>query len=361
MTQDIYQRLRERLDEYALGFPATKSGVEIKLLQRMFTEKEAEIYLSLSRGLEPANVIAERAGYSVEEATELLESMTAKGATLPTKRDGIRLYSAAPFMHGFYENNAWMQDDKELAELMDAYLLGGFQARGKALRTIPVNASIKDERSVALFDDVIKIIESKERIGVMPCPCNMHMQVLGSECERPREVCIGFDFYAEYCIEGLGMGRWIDREEALEIVKKADAAGLVHQTGGDTMSTECVCNCCPDCCTSLRTIKLYAAPAKIAGSNYHAQLSEDDCTQCETCVGRCPMGALTMGDDALSLNLDRCIGCGLCTTGCPVGAITLVQKDPERLTGPLPPGKAIFMRPSRDFEEDIQKWVGKKG
>lgn len=360
MTQDIYQKLRERIDEYALGFPATSSGVEMKLLKRLFTEEEANLYLHLTRGLEPANVIAQRAGCSTENASELLEVMTGKGLTLPTKRDGIKLYAAAPFMHGFYENNAWMQDDREMAELMDAYLTGGFRAKGKALRPIPVNASIKDQRSVALFDDVIKIIESKEHIGVMPCPCDRHMQILGHECERPKEVCIGFDFYAEYCIEGLGMGRWIDREEALEIVKKADAAGLVHQTGGDTLSTECVCNCCPDCCTGLRTIKMHSKPAKIVGSNYHAQLSEDECTECETCISRCPMGALTMTDDGLSLNLDRCIGCGLCASGCPADAITLVQNDPEHLTGPLPPEKTIFMRPSREFEQDIQKWLKAK-
>ena len=102
MAKDVYQRLRERLDEYALGFPATESGVELKLLKRMFTEKEAEMYLHLTRGLEPASAVAQRAGCSVEEATELLESITAKGATLPTKRDGVKLYSAAPFMHGFY-------------------------------------------------------------------------------------------------------------------------------------------------------------------------------------------------------------------------------------------------------------------
>lgn len=360
MAKDVYQRLAERLDESALGFTATESGIELKLLQKLFTEKEAEMYLALTLGLEPAEAIAERAGCGVEEATELLEAITAKGATFPTFVGDKKLYAAAPFMHGIFENNAFLQDDKEIAELMDAYLLGGFQAKGKALRTIPVNASLSGQKNVATFDDVIKIIESKERIGVMPCPCNSHMKTLDSSCERPNEVCLGFDFYAEYCVEGLGVGRWITREEALEIVKKADEAGLVHQTGGDTINTEALCNCCPDCCTSLRTIKMYKSPAKIAASNYHAQVSLDDCTQCETCLGRCPMGALTMADDELSVNLARCIGCGLCTTGCPVEAIVLVQNAPERLTGPEPPERAVFMKPSREYAEEVKRWSESK-
>ena len=357
MPQDIYQKLRERIDEYALGFPTTPSGVEIKLLQRLFTEEEAELYLHLTRRLEPAEAAAGRTGCSVEKATEILEAITAKGATFPKFAGDKKLYAAAPFMHGIFENNAWLQEDRELAELMDAYLTGGFRAKGKALRTIPVNASIKEQKTVALFDDAVRIIESKERIGVAPCACNKHMQTLDKDCGRPNEVCIAFDFYAEYLVDGLGVGRWIDREEALAILQKADEAGLVHQTGGDNLSTEALCNCCPDCCTSLRTIRMFSSPAKIAGSNYHAQLSEDDCTQCGTCIDRCPMEALTMTDDGLSLDLKRCIGCGLCTTGCPVGSISLVQNDPEKLTGPTPPDKTIFMRPSREFEKDARQWM----
>jgi len=357
MRQSIYLQLRERLDQYALGFPATASGVEMEILQRLFTEAEAELYLQLSRSLEPVPVIAERAGHSEAETAAMLEAMTAKGVTFPKILGEQRFYAAAPFMHGFFENNAWMQEDRELAELMERYLTGGFVANGKALKTIPVNASVKEGKAVMPFDDVVKILESKERIGVMPCPCAKHMQTLERGCQRPSEVCIGFDFYAEYCIEGLGIGRWIERQEALAILEKADQAGLVHQIGGNSDHTECLCNCCPDCCGSLRMIKQMPAPSRMTGSNFRAQPDSDACTQCEACIERCPMDALTMSDEGLSLESVRCIGCGLCSTGCPAGAISLVQKDPDKLRTLPPPEKAIFMKPSLDFEADIKQWI----
>ncbi len=356
MSPDIYSRLRERIDEYALGYPTTESGVEMQILQRLFSEEEADLYLHMTRSLEPAEAIAGHAGRSVDETVALLEAMTSKGVTFPKISEGKKFYAAAPFMHGFFENNAWMQEDRELAELMEKYLTGGFRAKGKALKTIPVNASVKEGKSVRPFDDVVKILASKEHIGVMPCPCDKHMQTLNRGCGRPNEVCIGFDFYAEYCIEGLGIGRWIDRQEAMTILEKADAAGLVHQIGGNSENTECLCNCCPDCCGSLRMIRQMPEPSRMTGSNFRAQLSSDDCTSCEACIERCPMDALTMTDDGLCLDPVRCIGCGLCSTGCPVGAISLVQKEGDRLRTLPPPEKAIFMKPSHDFEEDIKRW-----
>jgi Na+-translocating ferredoxin:NAD+ oxidoreductase RNF subunit RnfB len=354
--KDVYQLLRERIDQYALGFPATESGVEMQILRRLFTEAEAELYLQMSRSLEPVAVIAGRINRGETETAAMLESMTSKGLTFPKISAGKKFYAAAPFMHGFFENNAWMQEDRELAELMEQYLTGGFRAKGKALRTIPINKSVKEGKSVMPFDDVVKILESKERIGVMPCPCDKHMRTLEQGCGRPNEVCIGFDFYAEYWIEGLAMGRWIDRDEALTILEKADAAGLVHQIGGNSENTECICNCCPDCCGSLRIIKQMPAPARMTGSNFRAHLSQEDCTGCEVCIERCPMDALTMTADGLRLERARCIGCGLCSTGCPAGAITLVQKETNKLRTLPPPEKAIFMRSSRDFEADMKQW-----
>lgn len=357
MEKNIYHILQERIDSYALGFPSTESGVEMRILERLFTPDQAQMYLHMTRDLEPVSVIAQRAGKPQEETAVMLKQMTAKGVTFPKTVDNIQFYAAAPFMHGFFENNAWLQEDKELAALMEQYLTGGFVAKGKALRTIPVNQSMADSKTVLPFDDVMKIIDSKDRIGVMPCACAKHMQTLETGCPRPLEVCIGFDFYAEYCIEGLGVGRWIDRKEARTILKKANEAGLVHQSGGNSMSTECLCNCCPDCCGSMKIFKQIAAPSKIAGSNYQAHLSEDDCILCEACIDRCPMGALTMSEEVLLLNLQKCIGCGLCTTQCPSGGITLIRKERDRPIEPPSPENYIFMKPSAEFEKDIKKWM----
>ncbi|MBU2431246.1 MAG: 4Fe-4S ferredoxin, partial [Proteobacteria bacterium] len=160
MEKNIYTLLQERIDSYALGFPSTESGVEMRILERLFTPDQAQMYLHMTRDLEPVSVIAQRAGKTQEETAVMLREMTAKGVTFPKTVDNIQFYAAAPFMHGFFENNAWLQEDKELAALMEQYLTGGFVAKGKALRTIPVNQSMEDSKTVLPFDDVMKIIDS---------------------------------------------------------------------------------------------------------------------------------------------------------------------------------------------------------
>ncbi|MBN1532766.1 MAG: 4Fe-4S binding protein [Spirochaetes bacterium] len=358
MGDDIYRDLQARIDSYSIGFPATKTGVEMRILEHIFSPDEAAFYLHLSRTLEPAEAIAERAGMTTGEAEARLVTMTGKGLTFPKRVGDLTLYAAAPFMHGFYEHNAVMREDRTLMGLFEEYFTGGFIPRGRALRTVPVHAGIEGGKSVQPFDDVLKILQGKDRIGVMPCACAKKMQTLERGCRKPLEVCIAFDFYAEYAIEGLGVGRWIDRDEARAVLELADREGLVHQTGGDARNVECICNCCVDCCSSLRLLKFFPVPSKIAGANYRAQQVPDACTSCGTCVARCPMGALTMEGDALRLNIDRCIGCGLCASACTAGAIVLVQKDQAELRRPPSPERYTFMKSSLDYEADVKRWGG---
>jgi electron transport complex protein RnfB len=69
---DVYERLREHLDKLPGGFPATETGVELRILKRLFTAEDAELAQHLILKLEPATVISERAGISVEDAAERL-------------------------------------------------------------------------------------------------------------------------------------------------------------------------------------------------------------------------------------------------------------------------------------------------
>jgi electron transport complex protein RnfB len=243
--------------------------------------------------------------------------------------------------------------DRELARMYEDYFHGGFVPKTHALRTVPINQIVDVQSPILPFDDVKKIIESKSKIGLVQCACAARMRMLGSQCKRPQEVCIGFDFYAEYGIEELGVGRWITQQEAIDVIIQSEEAGLVHQTGGNSISTECICNCCPDCCVSLRAFKLFPQPARLAGSNYYAQLNQDECTLCESCVDRCPMNAISVNEDNASIDLDRCLGCGLCTSVCPVEAITLQTKG--KVKPPPSPEKYKFMRPSIDFYRDLEK------
>jgi len=354
MSDDIYLRLRERIDSYAAGYSATPSGMEIKILEKIFTPEEADLYLHMQRKLERVEDIAQRAEQSVEVAEVLLEGMKMKGLLFPLERKGVKYFAAAPFMHGFLEHQAVLGLDHELAKMYEDYMWGGFIPKTRSLRTIPIDVSLDSNKPVMPYDDVKRIIEGKSRIGLLPCACAAKMKVLDSGCKQNLDVCIGFDFYAEYAIDGYGVGRWITQEEALQILKKSEDEGLVHQVGGDSRNVECICNCCSDCCNLLRFFKLIPNPSKFAGSNYFSSLDESLCDQCDLCIERCPMNAITVQEDKLVLNRERCIGCGLCSTACPTEAITLKMKPIDQIKGPPSPERYTFMRSSLDYYNDME-------
>jgi heterodisulfide reductase subunit A-like polyferredoxin len=93
--------------------------------------------------------------------------------------------------------------------------------------------------------------------------------------------------------------------------------------------------CCGCCCLVLKNLNKLDAPAKVAYTNYHATVREDDCTGCGNCEDICQMGAITVEDESAVVNLARCIGCGLCVTRCEFNATILVEKEEsERLAIP---------------------------
>ena len=356
MSNDIYEDLRERIDQYSVGLNATGTGKELMLLKRLFSPEEARVYLALSRRLEPVVSIAAKVGMSEKEAAAVLEGMAQKGLLFPKTSKGRKHYAAAPFMHGFFEHQAYRRDpDPELPCLIEDYIQGGFFPRARSLRTIPIRTELPDHKSVLPYDDVRSIIMSKERIGLFECSCGHHMKTIGKRaCTHSGEVCIAFDFYAEYPIEEMGYGRWITREEALKVVEYAEEQGLVHQAGGDARNVECICNCCPNCCTVLRMLKVLPNPGRVLSSNYLPALDEAKCVLCGACVKKCPMKAISLSDESSVTDPERCIGCGLCATACRKGARTVLMKPEDKVRRPPSPEKYSFMRSSLDYWADVE-------
>ncbi|MGB6339386.1 MAG: 4Fe-4S dicluster domain-containing protein, partial [Candidatus Aminicenantaceae bacterium] len=122
-----------------------------------------------------------------------------------------------------------------------------------------------------------------------------------------------------------GIGRYIDQEEALDILKKADDAGLVLQPSNSKDIVN-ICCCCGCCCGVLRTIKQHPKPATIVSSPFICVAEPETCIGCGVCVQRCQMDALSLEEDKVRLDLDRCIGCGVCVTTCLTDSLHLVRK-----------------------------------
>jgi electron transport complex protein RnfB len=351
MANDIYIQLRERLDQYSTGFRTTGTGVELKILEKLFTEKEARMYLVLSLKMETAPEIALRIGLDEAETETILKSMNEKGLVFPKypKTDGEPFrYAAAPWAHGIIEHQL-KRLDREMAELYEDFLLQGWSSRGPAaLRNIPVNTAIESTRAIAPYDDVKTVIKSKERIALADCICRRWQEFLDRPFDEPVEVCMLFDYYGEYYVDK-GLGRWISQKEALEVLRESEKAGLVPQLS-NSENPEALCNCHSDCCGQLRLMKLIPVPGLLAASNYTAAHNREACTDCEICIGRCPMDALALEDDTVILKTERCIGCGLCVSVCPDEALALIDK-PESMRM-VPPERGEFMIPSSDLEND---------
>jgi Pyruvate/2-oxoacid:ferredoxin oxidoreductase delta subunit len=142
------------------------------------------------------------------------------------------------------------------------------------------------------------------------------------------ETCLSFGSAAEYYIEN-SLGREIDAEEALRILEEADEAGLIH-AGVNSKHLSNICNCCPCCCASMKGVTKHGLDKhKYLNALFEAVIDEEECTACEECVERCPVGAISMQETA-DVDRDRCLGCGLCAGVCPIEAITLhLREDME--------------------------------
>lgn len=349
MAQQVYYKLREQLDGYSVGFPSTESGIELKILEKLFTEEEAEMYLHVTMKREPLEEIAKRTGGDPGEVSDVLSRMSAKGLILLTRKDGAIRYSAVPYVVGIYEHQLKTMD-KELAQLTEQYFQEAFGKKLSAsvtpLRTIPVNKSLDHFWTVAPYEDVREIVRSSERIAVADCMCRVHQGHLGKSCDKPLEVCFAFGVQAHYYVEK-GLGRWIDKEEALRTVDECDEAGLVPQPF-NAQEPSGMCNCCGDCCDILRSIKMHPKPSERVVTNYYAEVNHDLCEACETCIDRCQMEAVEIGpDNVAQVNLDRCIGCGLCVTTCPEEAIQLKSKVPDQRREPPAKGRDTMMEMAR--------------
>ncbi len=345
----VYRALQKHLDELPIGYPPTKSGVEIRILKHLFTPEEAKIATQLPMIPEPLDQIYKRmrkTGMSIEELEQVLDHMVYKGIILGNKKDDEKYYGNAMLAVGIFELQV-ERLTKGFTEDMLQYLDEAFgqelyRTKITQLRTIPIEKSITYEHNVSTYDDVRQIIDNIDgQIAVANCVCRQAKDLLGESCRHTnlRETCLIFRGAAEHHLN-LGLARSITKEEAFDILKKAEEAGLVLQPE-NSQRPHYICCCCGDCCAILTTLKKFPCPAELYATNYYAKVDPELCTGCEDCVDQCQLEALAMVNDVATVNRDRCIGCGNCVANCTADAIHLQKKEEELL--PPPNTKALYM------------------
>ena len=328
---DVYERLAKRLDQLPHGFPPTESGVELRILQKVFSPEEAEMALRIKHLPETAEAAAERLGKPVEEMRGTLDNMAAKGQIACFKLFGQQVYMLAPFVVGIYEFQVYRLD-REFVELFEEYAptllrtIGGHKP--PIARTVPVDVEVEGESKIAKYEDIRTLLQEAKSFRVMECICRKERALTGNACNYTLEACLQFsNEEGAYDYFSLG-GRIISKQEALNVIEASESEGLVHNLFYDVKQGHmAVCNCCPCCCGILRGLKQYDAPFVLAKSNSLALIDEDTCSACGLCADeRCPMDAILEDGDSYRVKTELCIGCGVCTVTCPTESITMVER-----------------------------------
>jgi electron transport complex protein RnfB len=352
VKEDVYFKLRKQLDKMPISFPATESGVELRILKHLFTPEEAQIALHLNIIHEPIEKIFQRVkkanlSISEKELKNSLERLAEKGAIASRIKNGKKSYSYLQFAIGMFEYQVDRMS-QEFFQDCEEYLHMGFdnefyKTKIPQLRPIPVSKSIPSNRPIAIYDDIRAIIQRTEgEFGVMNCICRQGKDLIGQSCQvtELRETCILFPNPTSY-FRRFNICRPLTKDEVLLKLDQAEEAGLVIQPG-NTQNPNFICCCCGDCCGVLTMAKKYSKPSELFSSNYYAEIDPNKCNGCGSCLKRCQMEALVIKEGKMKVNLDRCIGCGLCVSKCPNEAIILKEKS--QLTIPPEDQQSLYTK-----------------
>ena len=332
-----YRNLSKKLDEIPNGFPPTESGVELRLLAKLFTPEEADLASSMSLIHQTIKMITENSNLEESNVKSLLISMVKKGLIDLKKQEGVGLtFALIPFVVGFYERqNARI--DKEFAELFELYYKEAFHKpmtiEPSVHRIIPIEKTIPVNIDVMPYEKASTYLDTAKSWGVLNCICRIQKRLIGQGCDHKVENCLVFS-NRPGAFDRIDDIRSVTREEALEILAEADREGLVHSTSNTRDEVTYVCNCCICSCGVLRGIVEYGSETSIARSDFFASVDELLCSGCEVCIDRCQFSALSMNDGVTVVDTSNCYGCGLCVTTCPEEAITLKLKSGDEIVPP---------------------------
>ena len=345
----VYEQLAQHLDKLPIAFPRTESGIELKILKRWFTPEEAGIALKMNGFPEEVPVIAQRLERNPENLAPDLERMFQKGLIFRVAKEDRRLYNIVPLAEGMWEFHLDSIDNEDIENLhqyIDFFMdQSWYGTKTSQHRIIPISISVPADLEIMPYEQAEAIIRAQSKIAVTHCICRTEHAMIGQGCDHPTEVCMAFGTGAYYYLDR-GLGREIDHQEALAILRQGMDAGLVLQPGNG-QKVWSICMCCGCACYLLKSLKKLEKPALVAHTNFFARVREENCTSCGLCQDRCPMAAITV-EDAAVVNTDRCIGCGVCVGACEFEAVFLVQKQPDQRYQPPRDVSEMQMRVARE-------------
>lgn len=286
----------------------TYNDPEYKILEPIVTDDMCKVMMHMRLEV-PRTVedIASRCKESVEFTQKQLDQLVVCGVIRIREVDGKTCYFypiwVPGIMEGVLSNNEQCEKYPILGECFEEYArrrtepLVPFVGRGMFfMRVMPVMSAIESNSRTASYDEISTLIENAKAISVGPCSCRRSRRLMGEGCGHLEEdMCMYLNDNAINFSKN-GEHHLISKEEAYEVLRRAEENGLVHEInqapGFDEASA--ICNCCGCSCYSLRIAEMYRRPDGLR-SNFRAVVEKDKCVACGQCVENCQTNALKLG------------------------------------------------------------------
>lgn len=286
----------------------TYNDPEYKILEPIVDDDMCEIMMHMrleaNRTVED---LAKRSGRPVEFVEEQCEKLKTAGVIRTRMVDGKKCYYypiwVPGIMEGVLTNREQCDKYPVLGECFEEYtrrrvsLLAPFMDAGlNMMRVIPVQSAIENNTHRATYDEVNHLIEKAWAISVGPCSCRRSRRLMGEGCGHLEEdMCMYLNDNAVNYAE-TGSHRLVSKEEAYEIIRRAEKNGLVHElnVAPGFEDATAICNCCGCSCFALRLATYFRAPDAVR-TNYIAKVDKDKCAACGQCVENCQTNAIRLG------------------------------------------------------------------
>jgi len=317
--------------------------------------------------------VLSKSGFPEESFRPFLKTLCKKGLVWTRHDDeGKKLYVLAPILLGWFEmflsDGADTPQKREFARRVDDlfYSWGKLnvfpfrnlwnyqtQKKSRSHRRVVIPQTVEKKSQTVQVDvhrqikapeakiyppqSVYELIEKygdKNQIAVVHCFCRQWRRFMGETCRfgHADESCIVLGEFTRHAVE-YGIGRYISKEETLEILGDVQKKGAVHQVYHEREDLRlpeiAICNCCWDCCGIIGSYSRGLLPLRVR-SYYKAQVKDEtSCTGCGVCVKYCPVKAVSVKDKKARIDAAMCIGCGQCGLQCPEDVIALIHDERE--------------------------------
>lgn len=318
-ARELILKLGQKITD-RIGVKVTTEAPEYWGLACVITDEMAEVALAMKvRVPATAQWIAKRCKKSVERTEELLQEMSVIGLIEYNweNEDHHKQYVLPMFVPGCAEfmmmNAKQVEEHPELADFFEQMARLPLEkvtpmvpqgGAGIGMHVIPVEKAIPSSQESASIEHISYWLNKyKDKYAVGACSCRRQQRVRGEGTgDLEDDLCIGVGDMADYLVE-TGKGRYIDYDEVMEILQRAEDNGYVHQITNIDGEEKifAICNCAIGVCNGLRTSQLFNTP-NMSRSAYRASVTKENCVACGRCVEYCPSGAARLGQKLCTKN-----------------------------------------------------------